>query len=151
MAARNGWRRRQSSSKRPSQRANVTSRPSRKSRGYDGAGLGGRGVGVACGEQVVDGELRHAAGREPRRGAAVSASDGDPIPLEHREQVLAQQRVIPEPATLRVEGDDELVGRREVAEDPTRARALDHRVAQAGRHPVEDRGFRRNVRTRGVA
>ena len=59
----------------------------------------------------------HAAARRWTRlgGAAVA--------LELREEVLAQQRVVAEPAALRVQRHDQLVGRRQVAEDPVRALA----------------------------
>ena len=110
-----------------------------------GARLGGRGVGVAGREQVVDREIGHAARREPFRRAAVDRLRGASVSLQPGEQMLAQEGVIPEPAAVGVQRDDELVGRGQVSQDPVGARPVDDRVAQVGGHAVEDRGPQQEV------
>ena len=98
--ARNGCRRRPSSSSRLSQRANVASRPSRNSLGTtaqawaaaaSGSPAANRWSTASSGIPLA---ANHAAARRCSRlgGAAVA--------LELREEVLAQQRVVAEPAAL---------------------------------------------------
>ena len=55
-------------------------------------------------------------------------------------QEVGEQMVVAKPGAVRVERGDERVCLLEVEQDPLRARAAGHRVGQAPRDPVEDRG-----------
>ena len=59
--------------------------------------------------------------------------------VELRSEELAEQVVVAVPPAVIVERDDERIRAREGLERIGRVVLAEHRIAQGGRHPVEDR------------